>query len=136
MSVLTPFPGTALYKKFKKQGRLLHEDWSKYDVTHVVFRPNKMTPEELEVGYSRLVKKVFTSSAIWRRALRYAFTLPVNGGPALSRFDKFTSILATNLIYRRLCTINRASEFPILAKPRNHQNAALTNELAASWYTE
>ena len=136
VSILTPFPGTALYKKFKKQGRLLHEDWSKYDVTHVVFRPNKMTPEELEDGYSRLVKKVFTSSAIWRRALRYAFTRPVNGGPALSRFDKFSSILATNLIYRRLCTINRASEFPILTTPRNDQNATLTNELAASWYED
>ncbi len=134
VSVLTPFPGTALYKKFKKQGRLLHEDWSKYDVTHVVFRPNKMTPEELEDGYSRLVKKVFTSSAIWRRALRYAFTRPVNGGPALSRFDKLTSILATNLIYRRLCTINRASAFPMLKTARDIQNETSTNELAASWY--
>jgi hypothetical protein len=69
----------------------------------------------LEDGYSRLVKKVFTSFAIWKRALRYAFTRPANGGPEISRIEKFTSILATNLIYRRLCTINRASALPDFA---------------------
>jgi radical SAM superfamily enzyme YgiQ (UPF0313 family) len=38
--IATPFPNTALYHSLKRQGRLIHEDWSFYDVQHVVFRPN------------------------------------------------------------------------------------------------
>ena len=28
-SLLTPLPGTALFKQFEEEGRLLHRDWSK-----------------------------------------------------------------------------------------------------------
>ena len=34
------------------EGRLLHEDWSRYDTAHCVFRPRHMTPEELEAVYA------------------------------------------------------------------------------------
>ena len=49
--ILTPYPGTALYKRMEAQGRLLHRDWDKYDTRHTVFRPARMTPEQLEEGY-------------------------------------------------------------------------------------
>src|SRR4029077_9537246 len=35
--ILTPYPGTPLFDRMKREGRLLHEDWSRYDTAHVVF---------------------------------------------------------------------------------------------------
>ncbi|PAB59057.1 B12-binding domain-containing radical SAM protein [Anaeromicrobium sediminis] len=48
--IMTPFPGTPLYRQMKKKGRINTEDWSKYDCTHAVFDPIGMTPKELEDG--------------------------------------------------------------------------------------
>src|SRR6266850_199308 len=44
--ILTPYPGTPLFRRLEAEGRLLHRDWSRYDTSHVVFRPRHLTPEE------------------------------------------------------------------------------------------
>ena len=45
---LTPYPGTPLYEKLDKQGRILTKDWSKYlERGEVVFQPKNMSPTEL-----------------------------------------------------------------------------------------
>ena len=44
-AILTPFPGTPLFRRLKAEGRILTEDWSLYDSQHVVFRPNQMSPD-------------------------------------------------------------------------------------------
>lgn len=49
--ILTPYPGTALFDQFDREGRLLHKDWSRYDHGQVVFRPKLMTPERLCRGW-------------------------------------------------------------------------------------
>jgi radical SAM superfamily enzyme YgiQ (UPF0313 family) len=49
-SILTPLPGTAVYRQFEKEGRLLHKDWSLYDGLHSVFTPRNMTANELQNG--------------------------------------------------------------------------------------
>ena len=46
--MLTPLPGTPLYKEMKDSGRLLHTDWSKYDAHHAVFRPSLMSAQTLQ----------------------------------------------------------------------------------------
>jgi radical SAM superfamily enzyme YgiQ (UPF0313 family) len=48
--LLIPFPGSETYKKLDDEGRILTKDWSKYDGSHAVFQPAKMTPKELEDG--------------------------------------------------------------------------------------
>ena len=50
--ILTPYPGTPLFRQMEAEGRLLHRDWNLYDTAHVVFRPRHMTPEELAEGYA------------------------------------------------------------------------------------
>jgi radical SAM superfamily enzyme YgiQ (UPF0313 family) len=50
-TVLTPFPGTPFFDEMKRSGRLLHEDWGKYNAENVVFKPAKMTAKQLEDGY-------------------------------------------------------------------------------------
>src|SRR5262249_50390898 len=34
--ILTPYPGTPLFRRMEAEGRLLHKDWSRYDTAHVV----------------------------------------------------------------------------------------------------
>ena len=46
-SILTPFPGSAIYDRFESEGRILTRDWSKYTCGTVVYRPENLTKEEL-----------------------------------------------------------------------------------------
>jgi radical SAM superfamily enzyme YgiQ (UPF0313 family) len=50
-TILTPFPGTPLRDRLKREGRILHEDWSRYNAGNVVFQPARMTAARLEAGY-------------------------------------------------------------------------------------
>lgn len=65
--ILTPYPGTPLFRQMEREGRLLHRDWSRYDTAHVVFRPKHMTPEELADGYAWCYRRLFSAGSIWRR---------------------------------------------------------------------
>jgi radical SAM superfamily enzyme YgiQ (UPF0313 family) len=65
--ILTPYPGTPLFRKLEREGRLLHRDWSLYDTAHVVFRPRQMTEAELAQGYGWLYRRLFSHASIWRR---------------------------------------------------------------------
>jgi len=65
--VLTPYPGTPLFRRMEAEGRLLHRDWSLYDTGHVVFRPARMTPKELAEGYASCYRRLFSAGSIWRR---------------------------------------------------------------------
>ncbi|HUT76966.1 MAG TPA: radical SAM protein [Polyangia bacterium] len=50
-TVLTPFPHTRTFDDLEAQGRILHKDWSRYTAGEVVFRPARMTPDELQGMY-------------------------------------------------------------------------------------
>ena len=66
-NVLTPYPGTNVYEKFRREGRLLTTNWKYYDHSTVVFKPRNMSPYELQAG-EIWVKKEFTKmSAILKR---------------------------------------------------------------------
>ena len=65
--ILTPYPGTPLFEQMESAGRLLHKTWSKYDTAHVVFRPARMTPEQLAEGYAWCYESLFSHRSIWRR---------------------------------------------------------------------
>ena len=49
--ILTPYPGTALYRRLAEQDRLTVHDWDLYDTRHTVFRPARLSAEQLERGY-------------------------------------------------------------------------------------
>ena len=84
LAVLTPMPGTALYKRLKDQGRILSENWDHYDWFHVNFSPRNFSAEELQEGVERLYHE-FNSPEVLRRrsahfprlASRMGISLPV-----------------------------------------------------------
>ncbi|MFH1874026.1 MAG: radical SAM protein [Pseudomonadota bacterium] len=47
---LTPYPGSALFARLEKEGRILHHDWEKYNAHHINFKLMNLTPEELIAG--------------------------------------------------------------------------------------
>jgi radical SAM superfamily enzyme YgiQ (UPF0313 family) len=65
--ILTPYPGTPLFRQMESEGRLLHRDWRRYDTAHVVFRPKHMTAEQLQEGYGWCYHRLFSHGSIWRR---------------------------------------------------------------------
>jgi radical SAM superfamily enzyme YgiQ (UPF0313 family) len=70
--VLTPYPGTPLFRQLEAEGRLLHREWARYDTAHVVFRPKHMTVEQLALGYDWLYRRLFSADSVWRRRPRDA----------------------------------------------------------------
>jgi radical SAM superfamily enzyme YgiQ (UPF0313 family) len=74
--VLTPYPGTALYRRMEAEGRILHRDWELYDTRHVVFRTRRMTAEALESGYWRAYREFYR----WGSIFRGAWTKETAGG--------------------------------------------------------
>jgi radical SAM superfamily enzyme YgiQ (UPF0313 family) len=65
--ILTPYPGTPLFRQMQAEGRLLHTNWDLYDTAHVVFRPKHLTPEQLAEGYAYCYERTFAHRSIWRR---------------------------------------------------------------------
>ena len=124
LSVMTPFPGTALYRKLEREGRIIDRDWSHYDITHVVFRPAGMSVAELEEGYRWICERLYTHAAILKRALRYAFTKTVPGLNPLPRSSRFSSVLATNLVYRQLCRLGLEDQGQVERPRRKEASAA------------
>ena len=66
-SILTPFPGTRLYHKMRSEGRILSQDWSRYDMNHVVFQPHGMSPQQLQQGFDWAYRRLYSWSSITRR---------------------------------------------------------------------
>lgn len=83
-SILTPYPGTGLYRRLAAEGRLIDHDWSNYNTNNVVYRPVGMTAQELFDGYFRLQNAVHTFPAIarrfWGTTSKANFWLPMNYG--------------------------------------------------------
>ena len=65
--ILTPYPGTALYKRLKEDGRIITEDLSLYNTAHVVFKPASMSEDELYRGYIWIYKQIYSFKNIIRR---------------------------------------------------------------------
>ena len=66
-SILTPYPGTRLHERLKASNRLLTEDWSLYDGARVVYRPSRLTPDQLLDGYHRSIKELYRIPTIFKR---------------------------------------------------------------------
>ncbi|MDH3628192.1 MAG: B12-binding domain-containing radical SAM protein [Acidobacteriota bacterium] len=98
--ILTPYPGTPLYRQFESEGRLLHRDWELYDTANVVFRPKRMSVEQLEEGYAGLYRRLFSHGSIWRR--RPADLRAVSAYLAMSYLYKRSNRIWHALIRNRL----------------------------------
>ncbi len=83
-SILTPFPNTQLYRELDKAGRITERNWAMYDVEHCVFKPAKMTVDELEEGIIWAWKHTYTAKDIAARLAPFRhspwMSIPLNMG--------------------------------------------------------
>jgi radical SAM superfamily enzyme YgiQ (UPF0313 family) len=66
-AIVTPFPGTALYKELDARGRILTRNWELYDGQHVVFQPAQMTVKQLQEGAEQAWKYAYSWGNMARR---------------------------------------------------------------------
>jgi radical SAM superfamily enzyme YgiQ (UPF0313 family) len=66
-NILTPYPGTRIFERFEREGRLLSRNWSDYNHSTVVFKPKKMTPQQLAEGYVWIGRNFYSKSSILKR---------------------------------------------------------------------
>lgn len=69
-AILTPYPGTPLFDRLKKEGRILTQDWAKYTMQNVVFKPKNISEDELLNGARKIAKEFYSNSSIINRTTR------------------------------------------------------------------
>ncbi|MDF1699504.1 MAG: DUF4070 domain-containing protein, partial [Saprospiraceae bacterium] len=68
ITLLTPFPGTALYAQLKREGRLLTDNyWDKCTLFDVNFIPHNFSVSELETEFEQLMKTVYSKERVAER---------------------------------------------------------------------
>ena len=70
--ILTPYPGTALHKRIQAEGRITTCNWDLYDTRHTVFRPRRLTAEQLEAGYWRAYREFYRWGSIFQASRNHA----------------------------------------------------------------
>ena len=70
--ILTPYPGTALFTGMASQNRVETRNWDLYDTRHVVYRPSRLTPNELKRGYDWAYRAFYRWSNILKASSAHA----------------------------------------------------------------
>ncbi len=64
--ILTPYPGTQLFKDMEKAGRIQSYDWDLYNTREVVYKPTGMSGREIKQGYDWAYKEFYSWKNISR----------------------------------------------------------------------
>jgi radical SAM superfamily enzyme YgiQ (UPF0313 family) len=70
VNILTPYPGTPLFDRFEREGRILSRDWSRYNQVDVVFQPKQMSVKELYEGSKKVAREFYHMPRIIRRMIQ------------------------------------------------------------------
>ncbi len=89
INILTPFPGTPLYDRLEREGRIISKDWKRYNQVDVVFKPKQMTEKELFDGSRKVAKQYYSMPNVIHRALR-TFAIVRNLPAVLPAFTNYT----------------------------------------------
>lgn len=69
LRTVTPYPGTRLYARLLREGRLIEPDWwlRGYTSADILYRPKGMTVDELRAGIEYVKRKTYSATSIIRR---------------------------------------------------------------------
>ncbi|MCP3892001.1 MAG: B12-binding domain-containing radical SAM protein [Desulfobulbaceae bacterium] len=112
-SILTPYPGTGLYRTLSAENRIISYKWEDYDTMHVVFQPELMTPGELYAGFKWAYRETFKMSHVIRRTMGWKFSSLIN--------------LLGNMNYRKFS--RRLENEPFYACPHTNSGGSLRSEI-------
>jgi radical SAM superfamily enzyme YgiQ (UPF0313 family) len=106
--VLTPLPGTPVFRRLEAEGRLLHRDWGKYNGATVVFRPKLMTEETLQRGFNWVCKEAYSWISIIKRVFHPQ--------------QRFFTRVVSNMAYRSIAQKTPKSHVPTLSRSLQPMN--------------
>lgn len=69
-SILTPYPGTAIFRQAEQENRLLHRCWELYDGVHAVMRIDHLQPDEIQKLFVQAYRKFYFSLSNLLRSSR------------------------------------------------------------------
>lgn len=67
--ILTPYPGTALFKSMEMQKRIKTRNWDLYDTRNVVYETSGLSATELETGYRWAYKEFYNWNNILKSSM-------------------------------------------------------------------
>lgn len=65
--ILTPLPGTDIYKELNAQKRIQSYDWSKYDFSNILFYHSKMSNDQIYSNYRKVCRELYSFRNILKR---------------------------------------------------------------------
>ena len=66
-NILTPYPGTDVFDQFKKENRLITENWEFYDHCTLTYHPKLMSVDALYEGYQYVIDNFYSFGSILQR---------------------------------------------------------------------
>ncbi|MBN1114620.1 MAG: B12-binding domain-containing radical SAM protein [Oligoflexia bacterium] len=73
--ILTPFPGTEVYKEMSDGGRLLHHNWGYYDGMHALIKNPAMSPFQLQLETIKAYRKFYSLKRTLLEMIQFAFNV-------------------------------------------------------------
>ena len=65
--ILTPYPGTAIYEQFEREGRIRTHDWLRYNGASIVYEPKLMSPKQLRHAQMAAFAEFFSPRSAFQR---------------------------------------------------------------------
>jgi radical SAM superfamily enzyme YgiQ (UPF0313 family) len=118
--ILTPYPGTRLNRRLEEEGRITSRDLRLYNTAHAVFRPARMTPDELEQGYRHAYNRFYSWRSIGARlpVLREQRTAFLMFNLCYRKFGKLTAYAGRAIGMRPLAKLAKALSYFERTPPR------------------
>lgn len=114
--ILTPYPGTAFYNRLKWERRIIDYDYRHYNTAYAVFRPRKMSKEELEHGYKWIYSQFYSWKSILKRRPSWhsgQMTAYLTFAFIYRKFGNATCELSKVFGMRNLAKLARFAAYPV-----------------------
>lgn len=111
-SIITPYPGTQLYKEYKEQNLIVDEDWDKYTAHNLVVRCDSHDPLEYQLRYLNHFLGMYAWPTIVNRVLRNRNKL----------VNLVTSILFRNNLKDQIRSVQSGLRRPLQAGKTPHSD--------------
>lgn len=100
--ILTPYPGTAQFKRMNEEGRITSYEQENYTTSEVVYTPKKLSPESLREGYLKIYKDIYSFKNIFKRMPSYQKTGYLFFNLLYRKFGKMTEKVCELIGYNRI----------------------------------
>lgn len=89
LTIFTPFPGTLIFNKMRKENRIFSYNWNLYDMMHCVYKPKYMPSKKLEEIYSSALLDIYRNGGLAKIIQRAIRNIQVGKVTPMEIFDLF-----------------------------------------------